>query len=244
MSQTLGVHYQTWRNRPAVNYVLENFRKYYPNAPVRMVSDNGEDFSDLAQKYNCVFDFENVNIFPKGILVGHPMSGVTDIEPLGAYVWLRRLYDTCKVFDTDWIVIMEDDVLTRGVVSSFPSTHAGGVVSFPLTPLLTAFLMGRNLNNKTWGYGLCGGGIINRSFFVNAYEKYIQEFDLKFISNFDGRVYGWSDILLTVFIIYAGGTYSVWNDVEDKKHNFRPDAAFEHDVKQFYTETSQGSLNK
>lgn len=243
MSQTLGVHYQTWRNRPAVNYVLENFRKYYPNAPIRMVSDNGEDFSDLAEKYSCVFNFEDMNILPKGILAGHPNSGVTNIQPLGGYVWLRRLYDTCKLFDTDWIVIMEDDVLTKGVVFTFPETDSGGVIAWQFQPELLKFLVSKNSKNKVWGYGLCGGTVINRSFFVEAYENNISTFDLELIGKMDNRTYGWSDILLTVFILYSGGTYSVWGGVEDVtlSSSRNSNSVFQHAVKHMYVE-KQGAL--
>lgn len=240
MSEILGVHYQTWKNRPAVEYVLENFRTYYPTAPIRMVSDRGEDFSDLATRYACTFDYEDANILPKGILAGHPLSGVTDIQPLGAYTWLRRLYDTCKLLDTDWILIMEDDVLTKGTVYSFPETDAGGVVSFPIYPSLTQLLYTRNEKNRTWGYGLCGGGVIRRSFFVHAYETYIHEFDLNYICSLDDRVLGWADILLTVFILYCNGTYSIWNGVDEYKYGLKSTAAFQHAVKDLYIEQQGG----
>ena len=63
MENTIGVHYHCWKNRPNVIIALESFRKHYPNAPIRMVSDAGDDFSDLAEIYNCIFDYEDINIF-------------------------------------------------------------------------------------------------------------------------------------------------------------------------------------
>jgi hypothetical protein len=240
MQETLGVHYQTWKNRPAVEFVLENFRKYYPSSPVRMVSDAGEDFSDLADKFSCTFVYEDTNVLPRGILAGHPMSGVTNINPLGGYTWLRRLYDTCKSMDTDWILIMEDDVLTKNTVSSFPNTTAGGPVAWDISFKLTQLLISRNTKNQLWKYGLCGGSVIKRSFYVNSYENNIDEFDIKSLSEMDNRLHGWADILLTVFILYCGGTYSVWDGVDEHKYGLKSTAAFQHGVKHLYIEQQGG----
>jgi hypothetical protein len=234
MKETLGVHYQTWKNRPAVEYVLENFRKYYPNSPIRMVSDAGDDFSDLADKFSCTFVYEDTNVLPRGILAGHPMSGVTDITPLGGYTWLRRLYDTCKSMDTDWILIMEDDVLTKGIIKEYPTTDAGGFAALPLYSPLTQFLLTRNNRNQTWAYGLCGGGIISRNFFIYAYENNIESFSIKELSKLDDRVVGWTDILLTVFILFCNGSYSVWDGVDQLEYGLTPNAAFQHNVKVMY----------
>jgi hypothetical protein len=242
MTDTLGVHYQTWKNRPAVEFALENFRKYYPTASVRMVSDAGEDFSDLAQRFGCEFVYEDINVLPRGVLSGHPASGVTDVNPIGAYHWLRRLYDTCKVLDTDWILIMEDDVLTKGIVQEFPHTHAGGIASFPFHEELFKVMYERNTTNFTWGYGMCGGTVVRREFIVYAYENHLHEFSLGELSKLDDRIYGWADILLTAFILFCNGTYSLWDGVDQVEYGLKPTAAFQHNVKNAYIE-KQGSLN-
>ncbi len=242
---TIGVHYQTWKNYESVKFVISKFREIYPDAPIRMVSDAGEDFSDIAETYNCIFDYESQNIFPRGILLGHPQSLSGNTSQVGAYTWLKRLYDTSVQFNTDWILIMEDDVLTRHAVTRFPTTDAAGATQHEFYPGLRNLLMERNTKNSMWGYGLCGGSLINRQFFVTAYETQLKEFDLEYLSKLDSRIYGWSDVLLTAFIIFSGGTYSISEELEDITSNNipNPPAAFEHPVKKYYSEKNQGSLN-
>jgi hypothetical protein len=247
--ETIGIHYQTWKNRPAVEFVLENLRKHYPEAPVRMISDNGEDFTDLAKKYGCSFEHSNINIFPKGVLAGHPSLG-GEANYIGAKVWLERLYTTCLNLTTDWIVVFEDDVLTHGRIKNFPRTHAAGVINFPFKLELIQHLYAKHFRHNTtgiindvWGYGMCGGSIFRRDFYIEGYEKYIQEFDIEYLARLDDRVGGWSDVLLTVFMIYCGGTYQIWDELEDKLLRYPPKkyVAFEHNVKEHYN-IKQGAM--
>lgn len=249
---TIGVHYQTWKNKGAVNLVLKNFRKHYPDSPVRMVSDDGEDFSDLAKEYNCIFDHESENIFPKAVFLGHPFHK-KDISYGAPIVWLRRLYDTAVKIDTDWIILMEDDIFTLGKIKSFPNTHGAGATNpLPLNRELTEYLMRRNSVNTLYSYGMCGGAILDRKFYIEAYEKYINEFasEIEHICQLDHRVGGWSDTLITVFLIFCGGTNGMWEGTSggiqglwtsQDTSNININAAFLHGDKSIYTEM-QGSL--
>lgn len=235
MKNTIGVHYQCWKNKKAVENVLNSFRTHYPIAPIRMISDAGDDFTDLAEKYNCIFDYENENIYPRAVLVGHPnwKKGTHDH---GARVWLRRLYDTCKKLDTDWIIFMEDDLITIDTIKEFPSTTAAGKDCSNYSTELIYFVMENEISIKDFcwfGYGLCGGGILNRQFMVDAYEKYIDKIDFNLLAKLDNRILGWPDILINVFISITGGTYmSGWTP-----HT----SAFQHGDKSLYEEL-QGSI--
>lgn len=57
MQNTLnfGVHFQCYKNNNAVNYCLQQFRMYYPNNPVRLISDNGDDFDNIVEKYKLYY---------------------------------------------------------------------------------------------------------------------------------------------------------------------------------------------
>jgi hypothetical protein len=251
-NNTIGVHYQTWKNRNMVNLVLKNFRKHYPEAPLRMVSDGGEKFDDLAKEYNCIFDYESENIYPKAVFVGHP-NHKKEVSYGAGLVWLRRLYDTAKQFDTDWIILMEDDIFTLGRIKDFPNTNGAGATN-PLhfTSELTQYLLNRNNVNTLYAYGMCGGAILDRQFFVEAYEKYINEFsaEIEQLCKLDHRVGGWTDTLITAFIIFCGGTNGVWQGTSggiegmwtaEDVSNINIHSAFLHGDKSLYTEM-QGSL--
>ena len=50
-----GVFYQVYNNERAVRFVLDNFRNHFPNNPVVLISDGGDNFSNVADEYNCKF---------------------------------------------------------------------------------------------------------------------------------------------------------------------------------------------
>ena len=51
MNPQFGVFYQVYDNKKAARFVLENFREHFPENPVILISDGGEDFSDVASEY-------------------------------------------------------------------------------------------------------------------------------------------------------------------------------------------------
>ena len=57
-----GVFYQVYKNHKAVRFVLENFRKQFPDNPVVLISDGGDDFTYMADEFGCKF-FMRENIF-------------------------------------------------------------------------------------------------------------------------------------------------------------------------------------
>ena len=225
-SKSFSVHYQTWKNKKAVHKVLTEFRKYFLDNPIRLVSDNGERYDEYVDEFNVVYDFKNSNVFPKGKFgnISH------------CYEWLSRLNETCQMFETEWVVIFEDDVLTKMGEIEFPYSDSGGVYVHPWKPALTEKLKQKNNLNMNWGYGMCGGSIFRRSAFLDSYKK-INEFPLEELSKLDDRIIGWSDTLINCFLQYFGYTYEVWPGMEDMLYpNFTPreDATFVHGYKELY----------
>ena len=52
---TFGCFHTVYKNKKATEFVLQEFRKYYPNNPYTLICDGGVDYSDLAEKYNCKY---------------------------------------------------------------------------------------------------------------------------------------------------------------------------------------------
>lgn len=218
-----GVHIQCYKNNKAVDYCLEQFRNYYPENPIRLLSDNGDDFDNLVEKYNIFYKKESKNILPKG-----KINGID-----GTYEYLSRINDTCLLFDTEWILLMEEDVLTKGIIKSFPNTEAAGICSHPFHPELENHLKLKN-NNTILGYGMCGGSIFKRQTFLDCYQ-HIDSFNLLELEKMDPRITGWSDIPLTVFFIINGYSYSIWDETEQPSANiYYNNSSFEHDFKKYY----------
>ena len=226
IDKSFSVHYQTWKNKKAVHKVLTEFRKHFPNNPIRLVSDNGEKYDDYVEEFGLVYEFKDSNVFPGG------KFGKID----QCYEWLDRVNDTCQMFDTDWVVIFEDDVLTQSSKIEFPYSDAGGFIVNPWKPELTRILKDKNNINLNFGYGMCGGSIFRRTAFLDSYKK-LNEFPLEELSKLDDRIIGWSDTLINCLLQYFGYTYQIWDGMDDMSYpNYTPKegAVFVHGYKELY----------
>ena len=56
---TFGCFHTVYENKRATEFILQEFRKYYPDAPYTLICDGGVDYSDLAAKYNCKYIHSN-----------------------------------------------------------------------------------------------------------------------------------------------------------------------------------------
>ena len=213
-----SVHMQCYKNELAVEKCIESFRKWYPNEQFRLVSDNGSDFSELAKRYNLVFDYKSHNILPKG-----KFANKEDV-----YIYLERIYETCLLFDSEWIILFEDDVLTKGHIIEYPSTSVAGISNHSYSyPLL------QHLNDNNAGYGMCGGSIFKRKVFIECYER--KNFDIKLLSKLDERVAIWTDLPLTLLFQINEYEYSIWRGVDEPTSGiYKIGSAFQHNYKEFY----------
>ena len=58
-----GAVFPCYSNKKATEFVLENFRKSFPDNPIVLISDGGlQTFLDLAEKYSCDYHWRE-NIF-------------------------------------------------------------------------------------------------------------------------------------------------------------------------------------
>ena len=204
MDNKFAIHFQVWKNDEATEFAIKTFREHFPKEPIRLISDNGNDYTNFIKKYNLDFDFSDKNIFPKGRF--------ESIE--GCYEWLRRVNDTCLKYNTEWILLFEDDVLAKNSNITFPEEDSAGLICWSWYNGLHNLLSSRNNRTKIVGYGMCGGAIFKRQVFIDAYNK-INEFDLEYLSQLDNRIILASDCLVNCFLQYFGATYGLWDKLED-----------------------------
>jgi hypothetical protein len=224
MENKFAVHYQTWKHEKAAEFAITKFREYFPNEQLRLISDNGLDYSHFIPKYNIDFEFSNIG-------TGSRLKTID-----ACYVWLERVFNTCILYDTEWIIIFEDDVLTQNNNITFPTEDSGGMICWPWKNELTQLLKSRNNKNQMFGYGMCGGSIFRRESFINAYSR-IHEFDLKYIGGLDNRVIGYCDTLIGCFLQYFGYSYQIWESTDDMTYPNRipsETACFIHGYKELY----------
>jgi hypothetical protein len=169
--KTFSVYHQCYSNTRATEFAIANFRKHNPDILYYLISDGGEDFSEIAKKYNCYFILAPENI------------GTNYLEKDQAKVYLNRLHDAFVFSGTDYILTMEDDVLCRrhlqldedfNLAMSYvpgnklrPHIFEKSVKKYNITP------------NVDW-YGATGGSILNKNIFfdpekVSLVEQFMEE---------------------------------------------------------------------
>lgn len=234
LMENFCVHMQCHKNEKATEFCVYKFREIYPNIPFRLVSDNGSDYSNLSEKYNLNYEFDPKSSFNKS---GH----FNEFEGMSLY--LKRIKDTCLKFsDKEWVIIFEEDVLTKRKINKFPDTAAAGLCVNKLRDPLENYIKKINKKTKTIGYGMCGGSIFKRKEFLNCMDKAESFFDpdsgwsgpaLLFLETLDKRIVHWGDIALTTFFLINGYDYSVWEELE-QSNSRNGNAAFEHNFKKYY----------
>lgn len=204
---------------------ISSFREHHPNSPITIVADEVCDFSDYQKKYNVDVVYSNIKCDPRGRLT---------FETFKEYI--NRIYNHCKSCNSEFVVILEDDVVTYKTITKYPLTSCAGPRTNSYEPTLVDFLQKKFNNKINYGYGMSGGSIFKSEDFLKSYENFS---NLEFFSLLDKRIPYYSDVGLTLLFQLSGYHYSEWQDVSEKFHNdvrqriFR-DAALDHNDKRLY----------
>ena len=221
----IGAFYSVY-NQPRATYeCLKAFRAHYPEAPVWMISDNGLDFSRIAQHFHCTYIHSNDQTGD---------GTATYFNRLyQAYLWLSRVRNACERFvNVDWIVILEDDVLTRSTILHIPTAPMAGPCTVPFSDQLVEFVKSKYPWLEINGYSGCGGTIFHRETFLRCM---LSVFDISQAATLDSRVARASDALLTYLFLFNGFENKPWLDQSETSHGRGSStAAFDHQYKKYY----------
>ena len=230
----IGGCYTAYQQPRATYECLKSFRLHYPEAPVYLVSDCGYDFSEIAQYFHCDYKYLTNQIWtePKPYKF-HEIYHI--------FLWLDVLKTAALKFSqVDWILFMEDDMRTRGRIKWVPPAPLAGPCICPYTPELKTFIQKKYPWIEIWGYSGCAGTILHRETFLRC---------LKNLPNFeearklDERVRYYSDALITYVFLYNGYENKPWLDQSETScGRGRPDAAFDHQYKEFYDKPWDDSM--
>jgi len=213
----LGFYLQVFKNSPAPEFTLKNLRKFYPDNKVYLVSDCGDDFSELAKKYNCEYEYSNIN---------------TGVRPVGfnkdeMLEWLRRMkscFEYCS--NSDYIVYLEDDLIVRNKIKVNEKYHICGVVENPIHEELVSYIKSKrdNCNFNSPKYGACGGTIYNRNTFLEIYDDIVDFInnDFDYILQNISKQLAFLDCAMPVFYMMNGYKYKINKDLveTDRGHNW------------------------
>ena len=107
--EKIGAYYQCHSNRAALNFVLLNYRRHYPDSTLVMVCDGGEDFSTEANSHNAIYVHDRKINTEKNLVFRDPPSLKRFVD---------RIAENIHHITEDYFMLLEDDVyVIRKIVS-------------------------------------------------------------------------------------------------------------------------------
>ena len=213
-----GCIHIAWKHKEATEHVVKQFRKYHPNNPYTLISDNGFDYSELSKKYNLNYIHSYLNCHPMRLHGhSHGIYGITKNETLG---WIHYFREACKhvaKHDGTHIILMEDDVHTQSEIVIDPNWECAGHYypeSNKLDPKLLEWISKKYdvTPNVDW-YGAGGGSVFKVNTFLENFHKIYDFIDDDFDKIVETMEYqfGWCDIFMQISYFICGKDYSVSN---------------------------------
>jgi hypothetical protein len=229
----IGFFYQTSHNPCAVEMNLTQIKKYHPDSPIVIWEDVSNLCEEICKKYNVpykkVYRLNEDTQF-------HQSQPVTELT--GGLRYLNRIYVSCmnELKDADWIIHYEDDVWIKNTLSEFPKTEWGGGLGMlwdhPLMDYLEKTL---NIKGLDRYHSACGGVVISRQAFINAYLK-VQDIDWVEISKMDKYVSRYSDAIISYLLLFNKCKWSSWD--QWSQGGYKDFVAYEkpiiHNIKYWY----------
>lgn len=208
----LSAYLWGYKNYQAGAKSIETFNKFYPNSDMFVRIDTDGDFDNYKEalsKYNVDIKFQEYKLGYPGKFSPSGHDAGRDHWPFkNLYTWLKSIYDCCKQTQSKYMIILEEDVFLLREISIIQTEFDVAIVrnrnGFP--DILIKFIQQFKGNDKNLGYGACGGAIINTQTFIKGFDLAIKKLESQFdILAKKTKLVGWSDIMLQVVIMCAGG---------------------------------------
>ena len=186
--KTFAAYHQCFDNKKATDFSIGEFRKHNPDIPYYLISDAGIDFSDIAMKYNCYYVYDEVN------------TGMNYLSAEHAKILYNRLVDCFNHFKTDYVLLMEDDVLCRGSIQiegdfNLAMSYVPGNKVYLYDKIVEKY----NSNPNVDWYGATGGSILNKNLFTE--EKNIQKVQQFIDEDYDQKIGSMDQFITTLYLV-------------------------------------------
>lgn len=190
----LAAYYQCYKQPKAFEFVLQCFHQHHPSSPVTILSDNGNDYSQIAKHYGYSYIHSTTRAAQDNGLIFY--SSTTMLE------FIKRFITQVQQMDADWVLLLEDDVVVLKPIdtNSLHYTLNGINPNEYLPDALTRYL---GKEDKQC-YGGCGGSIISVPFIKGLVLAEVLEECERMCEVLGGK--GASDIMLTAVVLRYGGT--------------------------------------
>lgn len=115
--------YNPWKYYNSYKNVLDNVRKYYSESDIIIFFDKSRTDLDLyletAKQYNC-------KVFIGNDELGYiNRNDSIDINLPKQTEWISRIKFACEISNSEWAMLLEDDVLLKREIKHFPEADVG-----------------------------------------------------------------------------------------------------------------------
>eukprot|EP00929_Paragymnodinium_shiwhaense_P013938 TRINITY_DN121789_c0_g1_i1.p1 TRINITY_DN121789_c0_g1~~TRINITY_DN121789_c0_g1_i1.p1 ORF type:complete len:658 (-),score=113.17 TRINITY_DN121789_c0_g1_i1:43-2016(-) len=202
---TYGFYLHVFREAAAVVQQLRDIKRFYPEAPVYIMSDGGANFTQACRKLigeACHFEWRP------------PAHDCWNPRP-----FLDRFRDAALWLNTEFVVMLEPDVTLHRRATTTPQYDAGGLedvwnpqLSQQLRDHLTE--LGRQASGKKdyqilWPhFGLAGGTAVRTKAAIAAFKA--ESVDWFKMSALDDKKVFSSDVAMAIALAANGFTYGPW----------------------------------
>jgi hypothetical protein len=195
MKRTIGAFHSAYYNNDKFKVVLGNFRNYFPVSPYVIYSDMGDDFTNHINDFTF-YRRSEIRYFGTG-----PNAYWNDNWEIW-HSYYKRLKDSCLICDTDYVILMEDDVLIRNyfeITEDFDLCGpCGGSL---LTNHIVSYIEKKTGTKINPHYGLSGGAIFNARKFLKYYNQ--------ILDNLHQYHYEYSDHLKEPVSLVGDGNFAI-----------------------------------
>jgi len=220
-----GFYLHCFDGLPPILYQVRQIKQFFPGSPIYIMSDGGEDYSELCRQYGCQFE-----LCPPANDRWNP------------WPFIRRFYDATVALNSEYVIMLEPDNTIHGPITRAPTADAGGIESLKrrfknkhYIEALAREVVGPGFN-WTWRSmeaGLAGGSYFRAEAVLDAFrDEMVARLDWNLLGK-DTKYFS-SDFAMPYLLAARGYNMEPWPDVaqmeKDKQipHTGAADAAFKH----------------
>jgi hypothetical protein len=230
-TQEFGAYLQCYKNPYATYKCLESFRKFYPDNTVVLLSDNGYDYSEMAEYFKCVYIHSNENI----LLTYNKLNDSGKFE--NSFKLIERIVNAFELCNEEYVMWLEDDVSINKPITDTFRYHLNGFCPNRISDESIQRLQEKhNLDtNKKYNFTGHGGSVFNKKFFIECMKNTELIHDI--IENwvhYDFPSNIGQDFLFSVVITLSGGSVGPYQGHYDSYNGLNTDIVVQHQYKVWY----------
>lgn len=123
MKDKIVFTYNPWKYPKSYKNTLDNVRKYYPDSDIFVFFDGSRDdlkeYLEVAEEYNCIVSVRSNELG----FISRSDSIKTNLPK--QLEWVDRIKSACEASESEWVMLLEDDVLIKKEIEKWPTSDCG-----------------------------------------------------------------------------------------------------------------------